>query len=214
MDRFALLFDRNRLFLAGCIVAYTGLCLYGASRLTFHHDPEKLFTSEKLREMVPDGDFASSEHAVVIVVEGEDLLTRDAVEVIRRIVQEASQVDGIASVFSMLSVRDRQRAMLPLFPPSEATAERFEQARRRAISHPLLIGQLLSEDRKTALVIAELAKAYYVQVKKAAEEKAGRRDSRRCQRSQQGSLWTVRGKQFLGQALWSKPRQAMQSLVR
>jgi predicted RND superfamily exporter protein len=156
MDRFALLFDRNRLLLAGCIVAYTGLCLYGASRLTFHHDPEKLFTSEKLREMVPDGDFASSEHAVVIVVEGEDLLTRDAVEVIRRVVQEASQVDGIASVFSMLSVRDRQRAMLPLFPPSEATAERFEQARRRAISHPLLIGQLLSEDRKTALVIAEL----------------------------------------------------------
>ena len=46
--------------------------------------------------------------------------------------------------------------MAPLFPPSQSTAERFEQARRRAISHPLPIGQFLSEDRKTALVIARL----------------------------------------------------------
>ncbi len=59
MDRIAVLFDRNRLLLAGSIVAYTCACLYGVSRLTFHHDPEKLFTSEKLREMVSDGDIAS-----------------------------------------------------------------------------------------------------------------------------------------------------------
>ncbi len=80
MDRIAVLFDRSRLLLASCIVMYTGVCLYGVSRITFHHDPEKLFTSEKQGEMVADGDFASLEHAVVIVVEGEDLLTRDGVD--------------------------------------------------------------------------------------------------------------------------------------
>ena len=80
MNRIAVLFDLNRLLLAGCVLAFTCVCLYGVSRVTFHHDPEKVFTSEKLRKMVPDGDFANSEHAVVIVVEGEDLLTRDGVD--------------------------------------------------------------------------------------------------------------------------------------
>ena len=66
-------------------------------------------------------------------------------------------MESVEAVDSLLSMRDSRRVgryLLPLFPSLDAPPERFERARRQAMSHPLLVGHLLSDDLKTSLVIA------------------------------------------------------------
>lgn len=158
MDRLSVLFGRHRLLLACCVVAYTGVCLFGISRVTFDNDPLKLLRSDKFEFKQLDGDFAHLERIALVVVEGEDLLTPEGVAAIRKITRGAAAVEGVEAVYSMLNVRDSRRVgnyLLPLFPSSEASPSRFERARRRAGSHPLLIGHFLSEDMKTSLVIVQ-----------------------------------------------------------
>ena len=159
MDRFAVLFGRYRLLLACLVSAATGICLFGMSRVTFDDDPMRLLKSDKIELKWLEDDFAHLEHTTLIVVQGEDLLTREAVNGIRKIVAGAAEVEGVANVYSMLSARDGRRVgryLLPLFPSSGASDERFDRARRRAASHPLLVGHFVSEDWKTGLVIVEL----------------------------------------------------------
>jgi len=158
MDRLAILFGRHRFLLASCVVAYTGVCLFGISRVTFDNDPLKLLRSDKFEFKQLDGDFAHLERIALIVVEGEDLLTPEGVAAIRKITRGAAAVEGVEAVHSMLNVRGNRRIgeyLLPLFPSSEASPGRFKRARRQARSRPLLIGHFLSEDMKTSLVIVQ-----------------------------------------------------------
>lgn len=155
----ATLFGRHRLLLTFLVLTFTGVCLVGVSRVRFDSNPLRLLRSEKTDTKWLDTDFALQEWATFIVVEGQDLLTPEGVDAIRDITEGAAAVEGVDSVFSMLDVRDRRRVgryLLPLFPSSEASPERFERVRQRACVHPLLTGHLLSEDRKTALVIVGL----------------------------------------------------------
>ncbi|NQT16275.1 MAG: MMPL family transporter [Planctomycetes bacterium] len=159
MDRLAILFGRHRLLLTLFVLTVTGVCLFGVSRVRFDSNPLRLLRSDETEFEWLDTDFALQEWATFIVVEGQDLLSPEGVEAIREITEGAAEVEGVNTVFSMLNLRDRRRVgryLLPLFPSSEATPERFERVRQRASVHPLLVGQLMSEDRKTALVIVGL----------------------------------------------------------
>lgn len=158
MDRLAILFGRHRLLLACLVLVYTGVSLFGISRVRFDHDPLKLLRSDKFEIKQLDADFAHLERTALIVVEGDDLLTPEGIRGVRGIVRGAAGVEGVEAVHSMLSLRDRRRVgryLLPLFPPSDASPARFARARRLAGSHPLLIGHFLSEDLKTSLVIVQ-----------------------------------------------------------
>ncbi len=44
----------------------------------------------------------------------------------------------------------------PIFPRSDASPERFEAARQKALDHPLIVGQLMSADSKTLLLLLRL----------------------------------------------------------
>ncbi len=155
----ATLFSRHRLLLTCVVLTVTGVCLFGVSRVRFDSNPLRLLRSDKTEFTWLDTDFALQEWATFIVVEGQDLLTPEGVDAIREITKGAAAVEGVDSAFSMLNLRDRRRIrryLLPLFPSSDASPERFERARQRAKAHPLLVGHLLSKDRKTALVIVGL----------------------------------------------------------
>ncbi len=44
----------------------------------------------------------------------------------------------------------------PSFPKSESTRQRFESAKQKAIEHPLIVGQLMSKDAKTLLLLVQM----------------------------------------------------------
>ena len=164
MNHLAILFGRYRAILAVFVIAFTGLSLYGISRLTFDNDPHVLFKSKKADLRMLDEDFVHLESTCVVVVELDDsvlgtLITPQALGTIREMVGKAAQVEGIEGVYSMLDVRGDRRVggyLLPLLPSSRASQERFEQARDEAAGHPLLVGHFLSPDMRTSLLILQL----------------------------------------------------------
>ncbi len=159
MDRLAVLFGRHRFLLACCVLAYTAISLFGISRVTFDNDPLNLFSSDKFEFKWLQREFAHLEQTTLIVVQRDDLLTPEGLAAIRKITEAAAGVDGVEAVHSMLDVRGGRRVgryLLPFFPSSGDPPWRFEQARRRVESHPLLVGHFLSKDLKTSLVVVQL----------------------------------------------------------
>ena len=160
MDRLADLFGRYWVIVALGVIAFTAVCLFGVSRIRFDNDALKLLQSRRVEFKHLGGQFAHLENTCIVVLESDDLLSPPAVEAIRRIVARIDELEGVEAVHSMLSVpRDRRvgRLLLPLFPSSGASPERFERARIAAASHPLLVGHLLSEDIKTTLVLVHFS---------------------------------------------------------
>lgn len=154
------MFTRFRLPLALLVIVYTIVCLASLRRVEFDNDPIKLLRAagEDLKYL--DGEFAELERTTILVIEGEDLLTRSSLESLRDIATRAESVDRIKAVYSMLDLRSRRRMgryLLPLFPFSDAPDDRFERARQEAIAHPFVRGHFLSDDLKTALVIVQFA---------------------------------------------------------
>jgi hypothetical protein len=137
---------------------YTGICLFGMSRVTFDNDIFRLLQSDKMEFKVLGDDLEHLERTNLIVVEGEDLLTAEAIAAIHSVTQQVADVQGVETVYSILNVRGDRRAgryLLPLFIPGGSDAS-LERARRLAPTHPLLVGHLLSDDWRTTLVIVEL----------------------------------------------------------
>ncbi len=89
-----------------------------------------------------------------LVVEVEDLFTPRAVEAIRDLVaalQSRPEIESITwvdtvPVLNVFGLRE------PLLPRSDASAEHFDDARSRVLRHPLVRGQLLSDDGRTLLM--------------------------------------------------------------
>ena len=159
MDRLAILFGRHRVLLTCCVSAYTVVCLFGLTLLRFDNDPLRLLRSEKFEIESLDGDFAGLERNGLIVVEGDDMTSPAGVEAVRKLSDGAAGIQGVKTVYSMLNVRGSRRVgryLLPLFPSRDASPERFDRARAEAASHPILVGQLLSRDLTTALVVVQL----------------------------------------------------------
>jgi predicted RND superfamily exporter protein len=140
---------------------YTAVCLFGVSRVTIDNDPLKLLRSNEPDQEVLEwltSDFAELERNTVIVVEGEDLLTRGGIEALREITERTEAIEGVRAAYSILDLRASRRVgryLLPLLPSAEASDERFERARQEVLSHPLGIGHFLSDDLKTSLVIVQ-----------------------------------------------------------
>lgn len=144
--------------LALLVILYTLVCLASMRRVSFDNDPIKLLQSRQENPKYLEGQFAELETTAVLVVEGDDLLTRPSIEALRDITERAETVDGIKAVYSMLDMRAQRRVgryLLPLFPSSDAPDDRFQRVRREALDHPLVLGHFLSDDLKSALVIVQ-----------------------------------------------------------
>ena len=95
---------------------------------------------------------------VIVVAESEQFFTQDGADAIRDAVSALEDLDLVDQVFWM----DRAPMMNifglpePILPRGIASQKRFDQARQRALDHPLVAGQLLSRDAKTLLLMVEI----------------------------------------------------------
>lgn len=91
----------------------------------------------------------------VIVIESENFFTPQAAEAVRGIVDELEELDQVGRILWMDRVPILNIFGLPepLLPRSTASSKLFEAASRKAMAHPLVGGQLLSNDGKTLLLL-------------------------------------------------------------
>ncbi len=112
-------------------------------------------TSRKLPDVEP---IQVGRGDVVLVAEADDFFTPAAADAMRAAVEAVEALPQVGSVFWM----DRAPVMNifglrePILPRATASAARFADAKKRALAHPLVGGQLLSSDGGTAMLLVGL----------------------------------------------------------
>ena len=107
-------------------------------------------------EPLPDVDPVSlSDSDAVLVVQSSEFFTPDGAKAMRHVVEKLEELDHVQFILWMDRVPMLNIFGLPqpLFPRSEASPERFAATREKAMKHPLVGGQLLSEDGRTMLLL-------------------------------------------------------------
>ena len=155
-------FGRHRWLVGLFIVGMTVWALAGARRLQFDDVPRSVFQSESeefvwLNRLF--ADFGSDDNDCLIVVESPELFTPGGAAAIRQLVRGVRAIPGIESVRSLadVSVFSADRPAHSLLPTAGADPEAFAQAEREALANPLLVGQVLSDDAQTTLILARMA---------------------------------------------------------
>lgn len=91
----------------------------------------------------------------ILVVQCEDFFTPEAVEAMRSVTRSLEDLDQVSGVLWLdrVPILNIFGLPQPLLPQAKASASRFEVARQKAHEHPLVGGQLLSDDGKTQLLL-------------------------------------------------------------
>ncbi len=121
--------------------------------------------AESSSEQPPDNvqPISLSNSDAVLVVESASFFTSPGTQAMRHVADELERLDQVAGVLwmdriPMLNIFGLRE---PLLPKSSASAARFEAARDKAMRHPLVAGQLLSDDGQTTLMLISFNR-YYV----------------------------------------------------
>jgi len=112
--------------------------------------------NEEAFRAVPDVDSVSlSESDAVMVVKSTSFFTPQGAKAMRHVVSKLEELDYVNRILWMDRVPMLNIFGLsePLFPRSEASSERFEAAKIKAMKHPLVGGHLVSEDGQTMLLL-------------------------------------------------------------
>lgn len=163
-QHFADLFGKRRSVFLLLVIVLTGLSLAG---YVLRRENDQAWARQRpQREANPEtrllakvnDTFDLRRVECFIVVDADDCLAPANVAAVRRAVAALEKLDQIDSVFWLDRVPPLNVFGLAdsLLPPNEATAERFRAARKRALDHPLVAGQLLSRDGKLMLLIVSL----------------------------------------------------------
>jgi len=157
---FAKWYITHRGWVAALVVGLTTLATVGVARLELDDVPRAIFKTENrdYAELLKFlDDFESDDNDCLLVIDGGDLFTPQGAKAIRSLVEGAKRIDGVASVRSLVDVVSfGAGGAQSLLPAADATPERFAQAREQALAHPLIGGQVLATDARTALVIVRL----------------------------------------------------------
>ncbi len=91
----------------------------------------------------------------IIVIDSDAFFTPEGAEALRGIVANLEELDYVTRVMWMDSVPILNIFGLaePLLPDSSASERRFRAAREKALENPLVVGQLLSADAQTLLML-------------------------------------------------------------
>ena len=112
--------------------------------------------SENESEAPPNVDPISlgDAHAVVLV-ESDAFFTSDGATAIRSVVESLKSLDYVDSILWMDEVPILNIFGLPepLLPKSTASQQRFDAAKEKAFNHPLVRGQLMSDDGRALLLL-------------------------------------------------------------
>lgn len=136
------------------------ISLAGVRHLRFDDDPTAIFRSQSadfrlLHEL--KSQFTTDENDVLVILEGDDMMSPSALSLVRMLVDHTLKLAGIDSVTSILNMRRLGSRSIPLVPYPGASLERFQRAREEAKAHPLVRGQLLSADGRTMAIVVRLA---------------------------------------------------------
>ncbi len=157
---------RQRALVWTLILIISGFAVIG------HYDP-RIVTALFVREQVTEESKADSNTKdrptppanvqpislsgsdAVLVVESQDFFTPRGAEAMRHVAEQLRQLDQVSGLLWMDDIPMLNIFGLnePLLPKSSATITRFEAAREKAMRHPLIAGQLLSDDGQTALLL-------------------------------------------------------------
>lgn len=145
------------------IVVLSILAAIGVSRLKVDDSLSELFrtdTPEFRQYEAIDRMFPSSEFDVLIVVEGNHLLSRESMRTFAEATIELQLADGVAGLVSMLSARGKPEAQgyaAPIVPDElpvdDATYAAIIDALR---NNDIVKGKFLSEDGMLALIVISL----------------------------------------------------------
>jgi predicted RND superfamily exporter protein len=111
--------------------------------------------SQPLRRFGRRGGFGGAGRAeAVLVVKCPKIFTPEGSQAFREVYEEVSKLDVVASVRSLDQAPPLNIFGLsePILPRANATQQRFDVAKQKAVSHPLVVGQMLSSDAQTALM--------------------------------------------------------------
>lgn len=155
---------RHRWLPAAWALAITAAAGFGLTRLEFDDVPRSVFQTadeqfRRLDQLFEDFGGDDNECLVVLEPPGDaDLFTPGSTGAIRRVVEAAQELEGVEAVRSLADVVVFGPAGGPtsLLPPATAEPAEFARARERALAHPLIRGQVLSADARTALVIVRM----------------------------------------------------------
>jgi hypothetical protein len=100
-----------------------------------------------VRERV-ESEFQLTRADCLLIVHAEGLFTPRILEAVRQMVRDVEALDVVDSLVWLEAVPGLNIFGLPdpLLPPPGASAERLQIARTRALAHPLVAGQLISDD--------------------------------------------------------------------
>lgn len=148
-------FSRHRLWCAAGVVLATAIAFYGnfmAHEPLFswsEEAPNREFEhlDEVNRQFESGGDF-------FLVVESPSLFEPETFAVVRRLAEAVESDELVDSVITLDEVPAFDALGLPerLMPQKGASREAFLAARSQALAHPLIVGQLLSEDARTMVL--------------------------------------------------------------
>ena len=173
-SRFGILADwiiAHRWFTKFLLVAWTALMAIG------HYDPSLLFPEPtysdeaaqragesagfqtRQSEPVPDVEPLRVDLGnVIVVARSDDFFSGQGVKAMRAVVSSLESLQQVSSVVWMDRAPPLNIFSLsqPLLPRGEASPERLADARKRALANPLVVGQLLSPDTRTMLLMVNL----------------------------------------------------------
>ncbi|MEO1709548.1 MAG: MMPL family transporter [Pseudomonadota bacterium] len=163
LERLGLVALQTPALTLGLIVIATFVAILGVSRLTVDDSLTELFrtdTEEFRRYEEVDRRFPSSEYDVLVVVEGDGLLTRKGLKAYSTALIEMQLADGIGGVVSMFSARaplDETGYAAPIVPdvlPKDDAA--FAQVIARLKANEIVKGKFLSDDGRLGMIVLSL----------------------------------------------------------
>ena len=158
MNRYADFVCDRRGLLGGIIFTLSVSAALGLPRVEYDEQPRDMFRRggddfARLERLF--ADFGPDDSDVLVTVECDDLFVPESIAALRRLDARLRTVPGVASVQGILQVRHPKTAAAKLIPP-DATPERLRHAAELARGHPLVAGQLLSDDRRVTFLLVRL----------------------------------------------------------
>lgn len=149
----------------GLLVALaTAVAVVGVTRLDFSDNPRDLFARDDQASRRLDAlheSFGADDTQVVLMLQGESLLERDALQRLRSLVRELRDDPDLVEVYSLLDARrtvklGRRTMHWMIVPSADRTDADYREVRERLLQHPLLTERMISSDGKTTVILAQV----------------------------------------------------------
>jgi len=146
------------LALVGHLNPHLVIDLFKSQPIESTENPGTEKPSKAQANVPPDVEKVSlSESHAVLVITSDDIFTPHGASALRRIVEQLRALPHVRKVLWMdeVPVINLFGLREPLLPNAKASASRFAAAKKSALEHPLVAGQLLSQDGKTLLMLVD-----------------------------------------------------------